>query len=130
MRLWHVRGDTYWTAGSIPYGFLRDAVNITYKVDEETAPVVLKMYTMRSERASISAVTNYLNDEGVPSPGKLRYLRGMSSDEKLKDSKWSRSTVRKILTDIAYIGHRVHGTKQKETFHLPKKATDSDMDYC
>ena len=28
-----------------------------YKVDEETAPVVLKMYTMRSERASISAVT-------------------------------------------------------------------------
>ena len=76
--------------------------------------------------SSIRAITNYLNDEGIPSPGKLRYLRGMSSDEKLKDSKWARSTVRKILTDIAYIGHRVHGRKQKETFHLPKKATDSD----
>lgn len=119
-------GEFLPAAGSIPYGFLRDAVNVTYKVDEETAPVVLKMYTLRSERASISAITNYLNDEGIPSPGKLRYLRGMSSDEKLKDSKWSRSTVRKILTDIAYIGHRVHGRKQKETFHLPKKATDSD----
>ncbi len=119
-------GEFLPAAGSIPYGFLRDAVNVTYKVDEETAPVVLKIYSMRSERASISAVTNYLNDEGVPSPGKLRYLRGMSSDEKLKDSKWSRSTVRKILTDITYIGHRVHGRKQKETFHLPKKATDSD----
>lgn len=119
-------GEFLPAAGSIPYGFLRDAVNVTYKVDEETAPVVLKMYTMRSERASISAITNYLNDQDISSPGKLRYLRGMSSDEKMKDSKWSRSTVRKILTDIAYIGHRVHGRKQKETFHLPKKATDSD----
>lgn len=119
-------GEFLPAAGSIPYGFLRDAVNVTYKVDEETSPVVLKMYSMRSERASISAITNYLNDQDIPSPGNLRYLRGMSSDEKLKDSKWSRSTVRKILTDVAYIGHRVHGRKRKETFHLPKKATDSD----
>ena len=119
-------GEFLPAAGSIPYGFLRDAVNVTYKVDEETSPVVLKMYSMRSERTSISAITNYLNDQDIPSPGNLRYLRGMSSDEKLKDSKWSRSTVRKILTDIAYIGHRVHGRKQKETFHLPKKATDSE----
>lgn len=119
-------GEFLPAAGSIPYGFLRDAVNVTYKVDEETAPIVLKMYIMRSERASISAITNYLNNQGISSPGKLRYLRGMSSDEKLKDSKWSRSTVRKILTDVAYIGHRVYGRKQKETFHLPKKATDSE----
>ena len=119
-------GEFLPAAGSIPYGFLRDAVNVTYKVDEEVASVVLKIYTMRAERASISAITNYLNDQGISSPGKLRYLRGMSSDEKLKDSKWSRSTVRKILTDVAYIGHRVHGRKQKETFHLPKKATDSE----
>ena len=42
----------------------------------------------------------------------------MSSDEKLKDSKWARSTVRKILTDIAYIGHRLHGRRQ-----------DVDVDY-
>lgn len=119
-------GEFLPAAGSIPYGFLRDAVNVTYKVDEETSPVVLKMYSMRSERASISAITNYLNDQDIPSPGNLRYLRGMSSDEKLKDSKWSRSTVRKILTDVAYIGHRVHGRKRKETFHLPKKVTDSD----
>lgn len=119
-------GEFLPAAGSISYGFLRDAVNITYKVDEEVASIVLKIYNMRAERESISAITNYLNEKGIPSPGKLRYLRGMSSDEKLKDSKWSRSTVRKILTDVAYIGHRVHGRKQKETFHLPKKATDSD----
>lgn len=119
-------GEFLPAAGSIPYGFLRDAINVTYKVDEEVASVVLKIYTMRAKRASISAITNYLNEQEIPSPGKLRYLRGMSSDEKLKDSKWSRSTVRKILTDVAYIGHRVHGRKQKETFHLPKKATDSE----
>ncbi len=119
-------GEFLPAAGSIPYGFLRDAVNITYKVDQEVASVVLRIYGMRAEGASISAITNYLNEQSIPSPGKLRFLRGMSSDEKLKHSKWSRSTVRKILTDVAYIGHRVHGRKQKETIHLPKKATDSD----
>ncbi len=119
-------GEFLPAAGSIPYGFLRDAANVTYKVDEEVTAVILKMYDMRSERESISAITNYLNEQNIPSPGRLRYLRGVTSDEKLKDSKWSRSTVRKILTDVAYIGYRVHGRKQKETFHLPKKATDSD----
>lgn len=60
-------GEFLPAAGSIPYGFLRDAVNVTYKVDEEVASVVLKIYTMRSEQASISAITNYLNEQGIPS---------------------------------------------------------------
>ncbi len=119
-------GEYLPSASSIPYGYLRAAQLNSYVVDKETADVVVKIYEMRSEGAKIAVITNKLNAEGIPSPGKLRYLRGLTTDEKYKDALWNRTTVRKILTDICYIGHRVHGRKVKAGIDLPKTRTDRD----
>ena len=119
-------GEFLPASGSIPYGYLRNADNNTYIIDDETYLVVRKIYSMRADNATISAIVKYLNEEGIPSPNKIRYLRGMIKDEKSSNSMWNRSTVRKILNDISYIGHRVHGRKQKETYNSPKKVTSSE----
>ena len=119
-------GEYLPSASSIPYGYLRAAQLNSYVVDKETVDVVVKIYEMRSEGAKIAVITNKLNAEGIPSPGKLRYLRGLTMDEKYKDALWNRTTVRKILTDICYIGHRVHGRKVKAGIDLPKTRTDRD----
>lgn len=119
-------GEFLPAAGSIPYGYLRDAENNTYVIDDETYLVVRKIYSMRAERSAISAIVNYLNEKGVPSPSKIRYLRGLLKDEKYNNSQWNRTTVRKILNDIAYVGHRVHGRKQKESYNSTKKVTSSE----
>ncbi len=120
-------GEFLPASGSIPYGYLRNADNNTYIIDDETHLVVRKIYSMRADNATISAIVKYLNEEGIPSPNKIRYLRGVIKDEKSSNSLWSRSTVRKILNDISYIGHRVHGRKQKETYNSPKKVTSSEL---
>ena len=119
-------GEYLPSANSVPYGYLRAARHNTYNIDEETSGVVVMIYEMRAEGAKIAVITNKLNAEGIPSPGKLRYLRGFTTDEKYKDALWNRTTVRKILTDICYIGHRVHGRKVKAGIDLPKKRTDRD----
>jgi len=119
-------GEFVPSSSSIPYGYLRDAENNTYAIDDETFMVVRKIYSMRADNSSISAIANYLNVENVPSPGRLRYMRGMTTDEKLKDSQWNRTTVRKILNDVSYIGNRVHGRKKKETCDSVKKRTSKD----
>lgn len=119
-------GEFLPAAGSIPYGYLRNADNNTYIIDDETYLVVRKIYSMRADNATISAIVKYLNEKEIPSPSKIRYLRGMLKDERSSKSLWSRTTVRKILNDISYVGHRVHGRKQKETHNSPKKVTTSE----
>lgn len=105
---------------------MRAVQHNTYMIDRESADVVVKIYEMRAEGTKIAVITNKLNVEGIPSPGKLRYLRGYITDEKYKDALWNRTTVRKILTVICHIGHRVHGRKVKAGIDLPKTRTDSD----
>lgn len=111
-------GEYLPSSNSIPYSYLRAAQLNSYIVDKETADVVVMIYEMRAEGNKIAVITNKLNAEGIPSPGKIRYLRGYTTDDKYKDALWNRTTVRKILTDICYIGHRV--SIPREIAHLDR----------
>ena len=119
-------GDFLPPSGSIGYGYLRDAKNNTYTIDDDAAWIVRLMYSMREKRQSYTAIANYLNDKGFPCPGKLKYLRGHTKDPKYKDALWIRGTVRKILSDPIYIGCRVHGKLSKPNIDLPKQAVAKD----
>lgn len=101
------KGEFLPAAGSIPYGYLRDVVNNTYIVDEEAAPVILKIFNLRAAGMGFATIADQLNKEGIPCPGKHK------SSSSHKDALWLRGTVRKITNDEVYIGNRVH--KKPET---------------
>ena len=108
-------------SGSIPYGYLRDEKNNTYIIDKETAPVVQEIFKMKLQGVSDGEIIRTLNRKQIPSPGKIRYLRGMTKAEKYKDAVWVGSTLRKLLANEAYLGHRiewkverVHGSKRRK----------------
>lgn len=113
-------------AGSIPYGYLRDNEHCTYVVDSEAAVVVQRIYHLRAQGYSISAICNHLNEKGIPSPSKLKYLRKQSEKAESENALWGRSTIRKILNDQTYIGNRVHGKFKKYAPAGTKHRTDSD----
>ena len=119
-------GEYLPSAGSIPYGYIRDPENNTFQVDEETAPVVLRIFQMRADRASFNGICRELNSEGIPCPGKIRYERGVTMAEKYKDALWIPGTVRKITQDAAYIGCRVHGKAMRSKVGLDKKRRPED----
>ena len=112
---------------SIPYGYLRDSQNQTYIVDEEVAPVVLRIFQLRAQGMNYTNIANTLNKDGIYCPGKLRYSRHLSRDAEYQDAIWVRGTVRNILNDQVYIGHRVHGKMKKPRLNVNKQYTEEDQ---
>ena len=114
-------GEYLPSSGSIPYGYIRDPKNNTFRADGETSPIVLRIFQMRADGASFNGICRELNLEGIPCPGRLRYERGVTRAEKYKDALWIRGTVRKITQDAVYIGCRIHGRVMRSRVDLEKK---------
>ena len=114
-------GEYLPSSGSIPYGYLREPESNTFSIDDETAPVVRRIFQMRAEGVPFNAIARCLNEEQIPSPGKLRFERGMTKAEKYRDTLWVRGTIRKITSDVTYLGDRIHGKVGKDRVGADKK---------
>lgn len=100
-----------------PYGYRIDPEDKHHLIiDEETAPVVKQLFEMLAEGNTLHYLATTLNEKGIPSPGRLLYLRGIATTDKFKSSKWYMPTVRRILTDQVYLGWMVSG-KHRSTYH-------------
>lgn len=117
-----VCGEFMPSSGSVPYGYLRG--ENCFEVDEETRDIIIRIYKLRNEGMAFNAIARRLNEEMIASPGKLRYLRGLTKAPKYENAVWDRKTVRKILNDPVYLGHRIHGKVRREKLGAPKKKTD------
>ena len=107
-------GEFLPAAGSIPYGYLRNVKENTYDIDSEAADVVKRIFTMRADGRAFNEIARTLNAGGVPSPGRLRYERGLTKSEKYRDALWLPKTIRKIATDRVYLGYRIHGKIKRD----------------
>lgn len=114
-------GEYLPSASSIPYGYVRDPENNTFKIDAETSPIVLRIFRMRADGISFNGICRELNSEGIPCPGKIRYERGVTKAEKYKNALWIRGTVRKITQDMVYTGCRIHGKVTRSKVGLDKR---------
>lgn len=103
-------GEYLPSSSSIPYGYIRNPDALTYDIDIETAEIVKRIYICRAAGQSISQIARQLNEDNIPSPGRIRYLRGMTTAQKYENAVWIRVTVRKILHNPVYIGWRIHGS--------------------
>lgn len=121
------KGEFLPAAGSIPYGYLRDKEHNTYQTDLETAGVVKSIFEMKLEGMSNCGIAKCLNQENIPSPGRIRYLRGMSRDQRNETALWTHKAVKEILKNEAYVGHRIHGKVKRDHIGETKerKATDT-----
>lgn len=114
-------GEYLPSSSSVPYGYLRAPQEGSYDIDEETAPIVRRIFELRGEGTAFNKIARMLIQENVPSPGKLRYDRGLTKAEKYRDALWVRGTVRKIAGDPAYLGCRIHGRLKRDRSGGDKK---------
>ena len=97
----------YHGGGKAPYGYRRVRVAdpdgktdrdgkvveyVTFEVVPEQAEVVRRVFTMYAEASSYKHIAHTFNDEGIVSPG---------------GGTWDVSSVRTILLNQTYLGHRV-----------------------
>lgn len=113
-----------------PYGYLKDPKDKNHLViDPEAAPIVEEIFMMRSEGLGVGTIMRILNEKGYPSPGRLRFERGIitNNNKKGKELLWNRHVLKDMLSNIAYIGHLAQGKSssclhQGIPFHLTEPA--------
>lgn len=107
-----------------PYGYQLDPNDKHHLIiDEETAPIVQKIFQMIADGNTIHAVSTYLNGHGIPSPGKRMYEKGISKTDKFKNSIWYTNTLTTILKNRTYLGWTVSGTTRSEYYKTGTKGS-------
>ena len=98
------------------YGYLKDPENKNHLiVNPETCGIVKRIFQMRDSGVALGAIASQLNEEGIPSPARYLWLKGLSKEERHKDSYWDRTNVKRLLTNKMYLGMLVYG-KERTSF--------------
>lgn len=95
-----------YSAKKASYGYIKGTdKKRTPVIDEETAPVVRRIFETYASGTSPKNIADMLNAEGIPSPGRLAYEKlghkGRPNELRL----WCEISIRAMLNNIMYIGH-------------------------
>ena len=74
-------------------------------VDEETAPIVKRIFEMYASGMSPRKISEILNLEGIPSPATYAYTQSGQKPKPNVVGLWTAVTIREMLNKIIYIGH-------------------------
>ena len=74
-------------------------------IDEETAPIVKRIFEMYASGMSPRKISEILNLEGIPSPATYAYTQSGQKPKPNVVGLWTAVTIREILNKIIYIGH-------------------------
>lgn len=108
-----------------PYGY-KKAENTTDQLapDENTAPVVRKIFAWAASGLSTRSIANRLNEEAVIPPLKYRveYRDAFTKEGAARASDyWNATTVKRILRNRVYLGHTILGKTRKVNVKSKKK---------
>ena len=100
-----------------PYGYKKSPEdNHLLLPDEETAPVVKRIFRMASQGYSTWAIAEALTMDNVFPPLKYRVLKveGINSgNATMMSDEWNNTTVKRILKNPVYLGHTMLGKSKK-----------------
>lgn len=95
-----------------PYGYLRDPNNPNKLIiDPDIAPIVKEIFELRATGLGIERICRVLNEKDYPSPGRLRFERGIitHNNQKGSDLPWNRHVLKDLLLNVVYIGNLAQG---------------------
>ena len=111
-----------------PFGYRRDPEDKHhFVIDEDTAPIVRRIFAMRASGTAFRKIACILNEEGIQPPGELYYQRQGRSDPRRVNHLWNETTVKVLIRNEAYIGNMVQGKcgtvsyKSKKLVAKPKE---------
>ena len=88
------------------YGYIKGTdEKRTFVIDEETAPIVKRIFEMYASGMSPRKISEILNLEGIPSPATYAYTQSGQKPKPNVVGLWTAVTIREMLNKIIYIGH-------------------------
>jgi hypothetical protein len=111
------------TGGQPPLGYMPDPLDKNhYVIDPENAPLVLRMFNMAAEGASITSIARTFTEEGIRSPRDIQQNKNTGVE-------WSVSSVTRMLKNKVYIGCMVYNTHYKPSFKSNKVIKVDEADW-
>lgn len=110
-----------------PYGYKIDEDDKHHLViDEETAPVVQRIFELYSQGAGYRIIVNELNEKGILSPSSYKKKSGSkyincNADSSNSKGLWTQSTISAILRNEMYTGTLVQGKSQNISYKNKKR---------
>lgn len=97
--------------GTYPaFGYMRDPADKHHLIiNEETAPIVRRIFAMRAAGAAFRKIAVTLNEEGILPPGAYYYQQKGKDDPRRVNHKWAETTVKSLIRNEVYIGNMVQG---------------------
>lgn len=113
----HASYQTMWKNGAYiygrpPYGYRKVDIEKKLIVDEQTAPIVKQIFEMYLTGMTYSEIARKLQQEGIVSPPKYRYLEQGKREKAEKAREWYHLHIKSILTNRHYVGDSVHATRE------------------
>ena len=91
-----------------PYGYERNNdANHTLIINPETAPVVERIFEMRSRGCTYRKISDTLNSEGVLTPTDYRYQKSGKENIRNNAHVWNSENVKSLVHNQAYLGRLV-----------------------
>jgi DNA invertase Pin-like site-specific DNA recombinase len=108
-------------AAIAPIGYKRreDDKN-SLEIDEDTAPIVRRIFNMRASGQGYHAIALALNADGVPIPLDIHYAKKGKPNPNRCNHQWSGSGVKQIIRNEIYIGNMVNGKSGTISFKNKK----------
>lgn len=117
-----------------PYGYKKDAHDKNLLVpDENTAPIVQRIFQQAANGDSTRKIAIDLNDDGIIPPLKYRVLYRDNFNEKgasRASDYWNYTTVKRILRNEVYLGHTLLGKSKKVSLKSKQKAIIPKEDWA
>lgn len=117
-----------------PYGYKKDDRNKNLLVpDENTAPVVQRIFRQAANGDSTRQIAIDLNNDNIIPPLKYRVLYRDNFNERgasRATDYWNYTTVKRILKNEVYLGHTVLGKSKKVSIKSSKKVKINKDDWA
>ena len=94
---------------NLPYGYRWDEEHSNMVFDEETAPIVRKIFQWKIEGLSLPTIADRLDAMDAPNPEFQKYQVGVRTGNATEKKVWNKSTLTSILDNPHYVGDTVLG---------------------
>jgi len=94
----------------IPYGYRKSETReYRFEPDPESAPVVTRIFKLCVDGTGYRKIASILNEEDIPCPGRLRYMRRQTKRQCYADCLWSAQLIKQVLRNPTYLGDLAFG---------------------
>ena len=86
-------------------------------VDREVSHIVVRIFECKAKGMGNGSIAKMLNDEGIASPMRYKYEKGLTKNKRYAESLWNDGTIATMIVNPVYIGDMEQGI-QKEAMHM------------